>query len=233
MISEDQLIPLSALQHYLYCPRQCALIHVEQVWAENRFTAEGRVLHEHAHSGEGETRPGVRTTRGLPIRSFRLGVSGQCDIVEFHGWKPDQKQDLQKLPDSVSIVPVEYKRGKPKTHRADEVQVCAQAMCLEEMFEQQPGSIPLGLLFYGQRKRRTEVPFDDELRKLTTDIARKTVELLSSGQTPEAAYEPDRCSACSLLHLCEPKSMRLARGTKSWFNQQIENRLAGILENDA
>src|SRR5690625_3527000 len=152
MYAESDFIALSALQHWLFCPRQCALIHVEQVWAENRLTAEGRILHDRAHEGPPETRPGIRITRSLPVRSLALGISGQCDAVEFH--------------DDGSIVPVEYKRGKPQSHRADEVQLCAQSICLEEMLQLPPGSIPIGHLFYGQRRRRTAVSFDGTLRKL-------------------------------------------------------------------
>ena len=130
MYTEDQLIPISALQHWLYCPRQCALIHLEQAWEENRFTAEGKVMHARAHDAPDESRPGVRITRGLPVRSLRLGLSGQCDVVEFHA--------------GGRILPVEYKRGRPKAHRADEVQLCAQALCLEEMLGAViPGGLPL------------------------------------------------------------------------------------------
>ena len=115
--TDDQLLPLSALQHYLFCPRQTALIHLEQAWAENSYTVEGDILHTKAHSDQDESRPDVRITRSLPVVSHRLGFAGQCDIVEFHK--------------AGRIVPIEYKRGKPKTHRADEVQLCAQALCLE------------------------------------------------------------------------------------------------------
>ncbi len=119
MYPESDYIMLSALQHYLYCPRQCALIHLEQVWVENRFTAEGRVLHERADSKEAIKQGRVRTVRTLPIASARLGLSGQADVVEFH--------------EDGSVFPVEYKRGRPKANRCDEVQLCAQALCLEEM----------------------------------------------------------------------------------------------------
>ncbi|MGH7115740.1 MAG: CRISPR-associated protein Cas4, partial [Stellaceae bacterium] len=118
---EDALIPLSALQHQLFCPRQCALIHVEGLWAEDGATAEGRILHERVDAGRPERRPGVRIVRGLALRSLALGVCGIADVVEFSGRPPRP-------------FPVEYKRGKPKAHRADEVQLCAQAMALEEMF---------------------------------------------------------------------------------------------------
>lgn len=142
--AEDALIPLSALQHHLFCPRQCALIHVEGLWAEDAATAEGRILHERADSGQRETRPNVRIARGLALRSLTLGVAGRADVVEFHGRPPRP-------------FPVEYKRGKPKAHRADEVQLCAQAICLEEMCNV---DVPEGALFYGVTRRRLPVTFD-------------------------------------------------------------------------
>lgn len=204
MTLETQLLPLSALQHYLVCPRQTALIHLEQAWAENRFTAEGRVMHEQAHSGDHESRPGVRITRTLPVVSRRLGLSGQCDIVEFHS--------------DGSITPVEYKRGKPKSHRADEVQLCAQGLCLEEMLERE---VSHGFLFYGKRKRRTKVDFNSELRDLTEQTAAAFHDLIASRKTPPAVYETRKCDACSLIDHCQPWAFRLKRGTASWFAQSL------------
>ncbi len=204
MFEEDQLLPLSALQHWLFCPRQCSLIHLEQVWAENKFTAEGQVLHHKAHEGADENKGGVRITRSLSVCSFVLGVSGQCDIVEFH---PD-----------ASVIPVEYKRGKPKSHRADEVQLCAQAMCLEEMLGI---AIPSGYLFYGEKKRRTPVEFDTALRELVRETATALHAMIFSRETPLAEYLPRRCDACSLIGLCEPKAMRFKRGVQSWFDSHL------------
>jgi len=206
MFTESQLLPLSALQHYLYCPRQTALIHLEQAWAENRFTAEGNVAHKRAHDAPDESRPGVRITRSLPVRSLTLGISGQCDIVEFHK--------------NGTVIPVEYKRGKPKSHRADEVQLCAQALCLEEMLNIQ---IPQAFLYYGKRKRRTPIDLNKELRQLTADTAALLHHLIDSRQTPHAEYDKRRCDACSLINLCQPKSLRLKRGAASWFQSQITN----------
>ena len=120
--AEDDLIPLSALQHHLFCPRQCALIHVERIWQEDVATAEGRLLHERPDGGRGESRPGIKVARGISLRSFALGVAGKADVVEFHD------------SETARPYPVEYKRGRPKAHRADEVQLCAQAICLEEIF---------------------------------------------------------------------------------------------------
>ncbi len=184
-------LPISALQHLLYCDRQCALIHLEREWSENRFTAEGRVLHERAHEGPDESRPGIHITRGMSVGSERLKISGQCDIVEFH-------RDGR-------IIPVEYKRGKPKSHHADEVQLCAQTLCLEEMI--QGSSIPLGYLFYGKQKRRKEVPLDEDIRNLTLQTIEHLHKLISSGVTPKVSYEKEKCDACSLMDICQPKAL--------------------------
>lgn len=208
MFDEDQLLPLSALQHWLYCPRQCALIHLEQVWAENKFTAEGQVLHHKAHEGADESKGGVRITRSMSVRSFVLGISGQCDIVEFHA--------------DGRVVPVEYKRGKPKSHRADEVQLCAQAMCLEEMLGLM---ITSGCLFYGENRRRTVVEFDLDLRGLVTETAAALHAMIDSRETPLAEYEARRCDACSLIELCQPKAMRFKRGAQAWFDSQLQSQL--------
>jgi len=228
------LLPISALQHLLYCERQCALIHVEQVWAENRFTAEGNVMHEKAHDGPDELKAGVRIVRGLAVKSEALGLSGQCDVVEFRssGILPDSGV-TGILPDSSpaaplegAILPIEYKRGKPKAHRADEVQLCAQALCLEEMFDvpsiaNRRYAIPEGRLFYGQTRRRLDVVFNEELRALTAETARRLHELIESRETPPAVYEARKCDACSLIELCMPQAMRFQKGAGAWFARQM------------
>jgi len=216
---EDQLLPLSALQHWLFCPRQCALIHLEQAWAENRFTAEGQVLHKKAHDGADENKAGVRITRGMAVRSLTLGLSGQCDIVEFHEFK-SQISNFKST--AQAVVPVEYKRGKPKTHRADEVQLCAQAMCLEEMLGIE---IPVGHLYYGEKHRRTEVAFDDALRSLTKATAAAVHAMIDSRETPTAEYDPRRCDSCSLIEICQPKAMRFKRGTAAWFSSHLKSQI--------
>ena len=160
--AEDALVPVSALQHYLFCPRQCALIHVERFWAEDGATAEGRILHERVDGGRPDRRGGVRTVRGLILRSFEHGLAGKADAVEF----------VREVP-----YPVEYKRGRPKVHRADEVQLCAQALCLEEMFG---CAVPEGALFYAQTKKRSRIPFDAELRALTITLAAETRAMLAA-----------------------------------------------------
>jgi CRISPR-associated exonuclease Cas4 len=199
-----ETLALSALQHLLYCERQCALIHVEQVWAENRFTALGREMHQNAHEGPDESRPGIRITRGLRVVCERLGIAGQCDVVEFHA--------------NGRVLPIEYKRGKPKSHRADEVQLCAQGLCLESMLGV---FIPEGRLYYGQIRRRLDVAFDEALRALTLQTVDRLRKLLESGITPVAKYEPDRCDNCSLIELCMPKAARFRTSTQASFNRQL------------
>lgn len=201
-------IALSALQHYLFCPRQCALIHVEQVWAENRFTAEGRLMHEATAEAGHEVRRGVRVVTAMPLASMALGVSGIADLVELHPADDGRWQPF----------PVEYKRGKPKAHRADEVQLCAQAICLEEMFET---TIAEGALFYGKTRRRLAVPFDDELRDLTAAIAAETRTLIAAGATPKPVYQRSKCSACSLTELCRPKRLARESNVAHWLSRRI------------
>jgi len=191
MYSEDDLLLLSALQHLLFCERQCALIHIEQIWSENLFTAEGRILHERVDSGERQTRNDIRTETAVALRSFRLGLSGKADAVEYHRdgaghWRP---------------YPVEYKRGRPKAANWDQVQLCAQALCLEEMIR---CAVPEGALFYGKNRRRQVVRFDEKLRRETEEAAQRLHALIRSGITPPARYAK-KCESCSLLNLCMPK----------------------------
>lgn len=209
MSADDDLIPLSALQHYLYCPRQCALIHLEQQWAENRQTAEGRLLHDRADTPAVERRHGVRTITAMPLSSAELGIAGVADVVEFHTGDSGE-----------SPYPVEYKRGRPKTHRADEVQLCAQALCLEAMFGLPVGE---GALFYGEPRRREGVVFDDGLRTLTLETIRATRAMFVAGQTPLARYEAKRCDNCSLLDLCQPRLLARAGSVDAWIRRQFQN----------
>jgi CRISPR-associated protein Cas4 len=200
-------IPISALQHYLYCPRQCALIHLEQAWAENRFTAEGRVLHERADSVRTERRRGVRTVSAMPVANNELGIVGVADMVEFH-----------ETDDEERAYPVEYKRGRPKSHQADEVQLCAQALCLESMFDY---TIPEGALFYGKTRRRKAVSFDDALRVLTRETICSVQELFATGKTPLPQYDARRCSACSLMDICQPALLEKPKPVNTWLRRQL------------
>jgi len=213
MYPEDELIPISALQHLVFCPRQCALIHIEQAWTENVFTAEGRGLHEKVHETEAESRDGVRIVRGLRLRSLELGLVGQADVVEFHADAGGAA--VHGLDGRYRAFPVEYKRGKPKIDVCDEVQLCAQAMCLEEMLG---ASIPRGALFYGRPRRRTEVEFTETLRQQTRDAAGQLHELFRSRQTPRAAYSK-KCESCSLLERCMPKITGIKKNIQHYLSQ--------------
>jgi CRISPR-associated exonuclease Cas4 len=198
--------PLSALQHAVYCLRQAALIHIERAWADNRFTAEGHVLHAVADKGGSRKARGVRRVMALPLACKRLGFAGTADLVEFHP-QPDGTE---------TPYPVEYKRGKPKLHRADEVQLCAQALALEEM----TGTpVPEGAIFYAETKRRVVVPFDAELRRLTEETAAAFAHVFSSGVTPPPTTRRERCRACSLKDICRPDAA--ARPAKAWRARMV------------
>jgi CRISPR-associated exonuclease Cas4 len=206
---EEDLIQLSALQHFVFCPRQCALTHIEQVWSESGLTAEGRIMHERVHEQARESRGDVRIEYGLPLRSLRLGLVGKADVVEFYRVDKDRWQPF----------PVEYKRGKPKIDHCDLIQICAQAMCLEEMLSV---SIPKGAVFYGRTRRRLDVTFEECLRKETEDAAKKTHELIASGVTPAPVYEK-RCESCSLIGECMPKTMEKGRSVKRYLARMIDS----------
>ncbi len=202
MYSEENYLLLSGLQHFLFCRRQWALIHIEHQWAENRLTAEGAVMHERAHSDSSQMRGGKLTVRGLRIFSRELGVSGQCDVVAF-----TSSMDGIALSGREGLFlpyPVEYKHGSSKTTDADRAQLCAQAICLEEMLAV---SIPKGALFYGETRRREEVEFTPGLRKLVTDSIQEMHSLYSRGYTPKVKTG-QHCCSCSLADLCLPKLMR-------------------------
>ncbi|QBG46199.1 CRISPR-associated protein Cas4 [Verrucomicrobia bacterium S94] len=190
MFSDSDLLPLSALQHFIYCPRQCALIHLEQQWKENRFTAEGRAQHDRVDRPEHETRDGIRYEYATLLRSLKLGLIGKADVIEFHADK---------------VYPVEHKRGRPKPTHCDWVQLCAQALCLEEMLDVE---IPEGAIFYGQPRRRQPVEFTPELRSETVQTAKALHALMVSGKTPPAVYEKKKCDACSLYEICMPQAHR-------------------------
>jgi CRISPR-associated exonuclease Cas4 len=186
-MDDVKLIPLSALQHYAFCPRQCALIHNEQVWADNHLTAHGQLLHQRVDSGEPETRKGVRYERGVIVSAPMLGLTGKLDLLE-------------KEMVSGNLMPVEYKRGKPKKNDCDSVQLCAQVLCLEEMTGQ---SIEQGALWYWQTRRREQVPINAALRKHTLGIIESVKILFTTGGTPQAVAGK-HCKACSLVDVCHP-----------------------------
>ncbi|HEX4807714.1 MAG TPA: CRISPR-associated protein Cas4 [Bryobacteraceae bacterium] len=220
MYSEDDLLPLSGLQHMAFCERQWALIHLEQQWEENRLTADGRVLHERVHQMTEELRQDLLVVRGLPLHSFQLGVSGQADVVEF------SRVELKPIPGSArtgvelggragwwSIEPVEYKRGKAKRGGCDRVQLCAQAMCLEEMFGV---AIAQGSLFYGTNRRRTVVRLSSDLRRQTEALALRMHQLFELRHTPRPVFMAG-CASCSLKEGCLPERLGAGRPVASYY----------------
>lgn len=213
---EEDFLQLSGIQHFLFCRRQWALIHVEQQWAENLRTADGRLMHQNVHDAQFRTRRGdLLTVRGMKIHSARLGLSGECDAVEF-----------RRSPNGVPLAmteglwlpyPVEYKRGSVKPNHMDEAQLCAQAMCLEEMF---CCDIPDGALFYGETRHRQAVSFSPELRREVTETVREMHQLFRRGSTPRV--KPTKaCNACSLKDLCLPGLMR-AHSVSAYLQDQLE-----------
>ena len=209
MYTEDDLLPLSGLQHLLFCERQCALIHIEQAWSENLFTAEGRIMHERVHEADRESRGNVRIQYGMPLRSLQLGLISKADVVEFH---LDNEHGNKWRP-----FPVEYKRGKPKKENYDKVQLCAQAICLEEMLGIE---VPTGALFYGKTRRRQDVIFDGNLRKETADAAKRFHELVNSRITPKPDYSP-KCDSCSMYDLCLPKTVEKTKSINRYLMNAV------------
>lgn len=188
MSKDECLIPLSALQHYVFCPRQCALIHNEQQWAENYLTTHGQLLHQRVDKGKPESRKGVRFERDVQVSAPKLGITGKLDLVE---------RDLS----SGQLMPVEYKRGRPKKDNSDTVQLCAQVLCLEEMTGQ---SIEQAALWYWQTRHRNLVPIDSGIRQATYDVIGSVRALFNSGVTPPVKLTKG-CKACSLAEFCLPE----------------------------
>lgn len=196
---DDDLLMISALQHFVFCRRQWALIHLEQLWQENVRTVEGQLMHQRAHDEKQTERRGdLLIMRGLRVQSMRLKVTGICDVVEFH--RDPEGITLPGYEGRWRPYPVEYKRGKPKTHDADELQLCAQAMCLEEMLV---CTIPEGSLYYGEPHRRTRVVFDQAMRDRVEAMLDEMHQYTARGYTPRP--KPTKgCMACSLRDLCLP-----------------------------
>lgn len=204
MYAESDYLLLSGLQHLHFCPRQCAFIHLEQLWNENYFTASGRVQHEKVHSGVSESRKIVRTERDLKIASSLLGLVGKTDAVEFYS---DGK-----------IIPIEYKHGEPKEDSTDEVQLCAQVICLEEMLK---CSISEGAIYYFKIRKRISIPITNELRTETINLSKKFHELIASEKTPKAKYTK-KCESCSFIDECFPETA----GRRKSVNSYIKRRLS-------
>lgn len=199
MYREEDYLMLSGLQHFAFCRRQWALIHIEQQWAENYRTADGRIMHTKAHDCEfREKRGDVVITRAMQISSAELGISGECDVVEFH--KSPDGIYISSLDGRYNVIPVEYKRGQPKENNCDELQLCAQAMCLEEML---CCDIHEGYLYYGETRRRHTVVLDESLRDKTSAMIHEMHQLYNRQYTPKVK-RTKACNACSLKDICLP-----------------------------
>jgi CRISPR-associated exonuclease Cas4 len=214
----DELLPLSGIQHFLFCRRQWALIHVERQWQENALTAEGRIMHQRVDDPFfTETRNGVVTARSVPVASYRLGLVGVCDVVEF-----TESAEGVQLPGRAGRyvpAPVEYKRGKEKHDHSDEAQLCAQAICLEEMLSV---TIAHGYLYYGETRHRVEVEITAELRALVKKMADEMHNYFQNGYTPRV--KPFKgCRSCSLADSCLPVLQEKAIAASKYIRQQIES----------
>jgi CRISPR-associated exonuclease Cas4 len=212
--SVDELIQMSALRHMCYCERSFAIVHLEQRWDENRFTAEGEVLHERVHAEHHESRRTYRQEYDMGVRSLAFGLTGKCDLVEI--WYAKQGGPVAR------INPVEFKRGREKASDVDRVQLCAQALCLEEMFGV---AVPTGQLYYLQEHRRSDVALDAALREKTAALAGRIMEiqadLRAGGKSPPAIYEKRKCDNCSLVEWCMPKSAARRKNVARYVAAQL------------
>ncbi len=210
---DAELLQLSGIQHFSFCRRQWALIHLEHLWQENWRTTEGNLFHRCAHDvGRRERRGDTLIIRGLPVVSHALGISGQCDVVEFH--RDPSGISLNGEKDLWIPYPVEYKHGTPKDNPADRLQLCAQAMCLEEML---CCPVPEGALFYGANRRRSVVPMEKELQNAVREMLEEMHRLFKRGHTPKV--KPSKaCNACSLKELCLPALLK--RDTSAQYLKQ-------------
>ena len=222
MYTEEDLLPLSGLQHLAFCKRRWALVHLEQQWEENLFTAEGKLLHEKAHSAEIESRPEVLVRRTLPLRSFRLGLSGQTDIVEFLPCAESEPGvPMLRRKGLWRPYPIEYKRTRDQHGSlAYRIQLCAQALCLEEMLRV---PVPVGAVFDGRTKRREVVIFDEPLRQEVENLAALMHRILQSRDTPRAIYSK-KCEGCSMRPVCLPEVVETASASR-YLSRAIEANL--------
>lgn len=224
MFSEDEFLPISLLQHFLYCPRRAVLVYVEGLWNDNIFTAHGRNVHEQVHTAGVESRADLIITRGLLLRSVALGITGKADVVEFHRSNSTGNMGFPSTPDLARLkqreglwrmFPVEYKSGRLRHEFGYEIQLCAQAMCLEEMLGV---SVTEGAIYYGKTGRRLVVIFDSTMRLATRNACQDLHFLMDTGETPGAKFE-SKCEKCSLLDLCIPKAVSRKRSIKSYMDK--------------
>jgi CRISPR-associated exonuclease Cas4 len=206
LMLDDNFLPLSALNDLLFCDRRCAMHRIEQVWVDNAFTLEGIQRHKRADRVMEEAPLGVRTVHAVLLKCERLRLTGKADVIEFHPVRGTDRQSVLQGGGSEVPYPVEYKRGKRRRWDNDDVQICAQALCLEEMLGV---AVPAGAIYHVKSKRRREVAFTPALRAKTEDAARRLHELFASGVTPPPVLKP-RCRGCSLHDLCMPELLSQA-----------------------
>jgi CRISPR-associated exonuclease Cas4 len=206
--AELESLPISALQHFVYCPRQFALIHVERLWADDARTVAGTAMHRRVDVPRSAARAGVRAITHLSVASESLGIHGVADLVE-----------IESTPGGDRVTPVEYKRGRPKRHRADAIQLCAQALCLEEMLG---CTVELAAIYYGDIRHRIEVTVDAALREFTVRTIAAARRVLAAGESPRMSYRSTRCDGCSLLELCAPRVTGSRRDVAAWVQAQLE-----------
>ena len=214
---EDDFLQLSGIQHFKFCRRRWALIHIEHQWEENYRTVDGALMHQNAHDKSfTESRGDLLITRGMSVFSPTLGVSGECDVLEFH--KMPQGIPLTDRVGLWQPYPVEYKRGKPSERAGDALQLCGQALCLEEML---CCSIPEGALYFGEIHRRVTVEFTAELRQSVQNALAEMHQLYMRGYTPRV--KPTKaCNACSLKEVCLPRMLR-TESVKSYLKKAMED----------
>ncbi len=219
MNNEDEYLMISGIQHFMFCQRQWALIHMEQQWQDNRLTAEGEMIHRNAHKDSFiEKRPGILVTRGLRVASSRLGITGQCDVVEF--LSAEEGAIIHGHRGFWEVVPVEYKRGKDKEDDSDVFQLCCEAMCLEDMLG---CDIPCGYIYYNEIRRRRKVDLTDDLRIQVTETVKKMHELFRRGYTPKVKVSK-KCQSCSLKEICIPKLCK-KRSARSYVSHALDEEI--------
>ena len=219
MFDEEDLLPISALQHFVFCPRRCALVHIEQVWMENQFTVEGDILHERVDELGRESRVTLIVSHVLGIRSLRFGVAGKVDVVEFRSSIDVQRGcTLAGKEGRWTPYPIEYKRGSPRRGFGDDIQICAQALCLEEMLG---CSVNAGSIYYASTRKRREILFSGPLREQTTAAILGLRSLMVEGVTPPPVYGK-KCDTCSLFDLCQPKVPLSGRDPARYVTRYLE-----------
>lgn len=229
MFTEDDFVPISSLQHVVFCERQASLIYIENVWEENVFTAEGQILHDKAHSGDAEKKGDLIIARSLRLHSFEIGVTGMADVVEIkrisEGEKTYEREGIlwegvriEKYNSNWYLYPIEYKRGVARFVEGNEVQLCAQAICLEEMLNTKIGA---GALYYGKSNRRKEVIFNSEIRNRTVEAANRMRQLMNEDEKIEFSYSK-KCNTCSLKDLCLPEITGKQKRVKHYIDKAFE-----------